>query len=67
MAEKLEIEVLITLDGKVQLTTHGLKGTACLEETASIEKAVGKVTAREKTREYFEQLSASVMGKLTGK
>ena len=55
MADKVEIEVEIAPDGTVRLTTHGLKGETCLVETQSLEKAIGKVTQREKTREAFEK------------
>lgn len=57
MAEKAEIEVVIGPDGTVKIKTHGLRGEACIEETKSLEQAVGKVQRREKTREYYEQAS----------
>ena len=59
MAEKLEIEVVIGPDGNVSFETHGLKGQACLAETAGLEKALGKVVRREKTREYYQQAQAA--------
>ncbi len=58
MAERLQIEVTIAPDGAVHLVTHGLKGAECTQETAQLEKAVGKVLRREKTREAYEKVSA---------
>ena len=62
MAEKAEIEVLIGPDGTVKIKTHGLRGEACIEETRSLEQAVGKVERREKTREYYEQSATTRTG-----
>ena len=59
MAEKLEIEVVIGPDGNVSFETHGLKGQGCLAETSGLEKALGKVVRREKTREYYQQGQAA--------
>lgn len=55
MAEKAELEVTIGTDGEVRIVTHGLKGEACLTETKDLEKALGKVKTREKTREFYMQ------------
>ena len=60
MADKIEIEVTIGADGQVRLVTHGLKGETCIEETRSLEKAVGKVTRREKTAEFYEKAKGAV-------
>ena len=62
MAEKAEIEVVIGPDGTVTIKTHGLRGEACIEETKSLEQAVGKVQRREKTREYYEQATSTKTG-----
>ncbi len=63
MATKVEIEVTIDPEGNVKLVTHGLKGQSCMKETEQLEKALGKVTAREKTREFYEQgVGAAVTG-----
>lgn len=59
MAEKLEIEVVIGADGNVSFETRGLKGQSCLSETSGLEKALGKVVRREKTREYYQQSQGS--------
>ena len=59
MAEKVQIEIFIRPDGTVHLKTKGLKGQSCLTETAELERALGKVTQREKTGEYYEQVTAT--------
>lgn len=53
MADKTELEITIGPDGEVRIVTHGLKGQACLAETKDLEKAVGEVKRREKTREFY--------------
>ncbi len=55
MAEKIEIELLFTPDGEVRLETRGLKGKTCLDETESLERALGTVKERQKTSEYYQQ------------
>ena len=62
MAEKAEIEVVIGADGTVRIKTHGLRGEACIEETKSLEEAVGRVSKREKTREYYGQATTTKTG-----
>ena len=53
MADKTELEITIGPDGEVRIVTHGLKGQACLAETKDLEKALGEVKQREKTREFY--------------
>jgi hypothetical protein len=53
VAEKAELEITIGPDGQVRIVTHGLTGQACLTETKELEKAVGEVKQREKTREFY--------------
>lgn len=55
MAEKIELEIEITPEGEVRIHTHGLKGAACVAETESLEKALGKVGERTRTAEHYEQ------------
>jgi hypothetical protein len=59
VAEKAELEITIGPDGEVRIVTHGLKGQACLAETKDLEKAVGEVKTREKTREFYLQADRS--------
>ena len=53
MADKTELEITIGPDGEVRIVTHGLKGQACLAATKDLEKALGEVKQREKTREFY--------------
>jgi hypothetical protein len=41
------------------MKTRGLKGKTCMEETESLEKAIGTVKDREKTSEYYQQPAAA--------
>ena len=62
MADKTELEIHIGPDGKVTITTHGLRGEACLEETKALEQALGRVLRREKTSEYYGQSASTKTG-----
>jgi hypothetical protein len=55
VADKAELEITIGPDGELRIVTHGLRGQACLAETRDLEKAVGEVKTREKTREFYLQ------------
>jgi hypothetical protein len=55
MSEKAELEISIAPDGTVKIVTHGLRGESCVHETQALEKAIGSVTNREKTREYYQK------------
>ena len=59
MATKVQLEIEIAPDGTVRIETKGLKGESCLHETESLEKALGSVTAREKTAEYYAGAAAA--------
>ena len=59
MADKAELEVSIGPDGTVTITTRGLRGEACVEETKTLEAALGKVRRRDKTSEYYGQASST--------
>lgn len=62
MADKAELEVTIGADGTVKITTRGLRGEACIEETKALEKALGKVLRRQKTGEYYERSASTKTG-----
>ena len=64
MSTKQEIVIEISPDGKVKMTTHGLKGTDCLDELKPLEQSLGKVTQRKNTSEYYEK-SANARAKNT--
>jgi hypothetical protein len=55
VADRVEIELTFTPDGEVRLETHGLKGQACLSETETLEKVLGRVTSRSRTGEFYQQ------------
>jgi len=59
VADKIEIELLFTPDGEVRVKTRGLKGKTCMDETESLERAVGAVKEREKTSEFYQQPTAA--------
>lgn len=58
MAERHEITVTIAPDGTVRFETRGLVGESCLAETKDLERALGRVTRRTKTSEYYAQRNA---------
>jgi hypothetical protein len=62
VAEKIEIEVILSPEGEVKLTTRGLKGQACAAETEALEKALGTVRLRQRTAEWYQQASAARAG-----
>ena len=55
MAIKKELIIEIAPDGNLRIKTEGFKGTECEEELKPIEKAMGRVTERVKTSEYYQQ------------
>jgi hypothetical protein len=62
VADKTELEIHIGPDGTVKITTHGLRGEACIEETKALEQALGRVLRREKTGEYYGQSASTKAG-----
>ncbi len=55
MATKSEIEFSINPDGSVEIAVKGPKGKKCTELTREIEEALGIVTNRTYTSEYYQQ------------
>lgn len=55
MAVKQELEISIGPDGNVQIEVKGVKGGNCTDITKEIEEALGVVSAREYTSEYYQQ------------
>lgn len=51
---KREIEVTIGPDGQVTLRPKGVQGPACLDLTKDLEAALGDVTSRKLTSEYYQ-------------
>jgi hypothetical protein len=50
-----ELEIEIGPDGKVTVTTKGIKGPACMDYADLIARIVGREEHREKTAEYYEE------------
>ncbi|MBL8797387.1 MAG: DUF2997 domain-containing protein [Planctomycetia bacterium] len=48
------IEVLISPIGETVVQTRGYTGTDCLQASKWLERALGQVTAEEKTPEYYQ-------------
>lgn len=55
MAEKQEIEVIITEDGHVTYHIKGIKGSKCVDIGKAIASQLGTIESIEKTAEYYEQ------------
>jgi len=55
MAVKQEIEFTINPDGSVGIAVKGAKGKKCTEITREIEEALGIVTNRTYTGDYYQQ------------
>lgn len=53
MARKEELEITIGADGNVSIHVAGVGGPDCLKLTEELEAALGVVTEREKTSEYY--------------
>jgi hypothetical protein len=50
-----ELEIIIPLDGTVQIRTRGFSGGRCLEATKEIEEIAGTLIERNLNTEYFLQ------------
>ena len=48
----------------VSLETSGFKGPECMKETADIERAIGRTTSNERTREFYTTSSAEAQNQL---
>ncbi|NMB78326.1 MAG: DUF2997 domain-containing protein [Methanomicrobiales archaeon] len=53
--EMQEMEIIIDKTGNVQVAVKGVKGDGCLALSKNLEGALGSVTGREYTGEYYEQ------------
>ncbi|GAB4470301.1 MAG: hypothetical protein Kow00124_06360 [Anaerolineae bacterium] len=53
MTGKQEIEFIIRPDGTVEEKVSGVSGPDCEKITEAVEKALGEVTRRDKTPEYY--------------
>jgi len=53
--KKTEIIFDIDSNGNITITVEGAKGKSCEELTKQLEEALGTVTAREHTSEYYQE------------
>lgn len=59
MPESQQIEFIIRKDGTVEERVTGVSGPDCEKITDAIESALGKVTRREKTSDYYDEAQGS--------
>ena len=55
MAEKHEIEVIISPDGKVQVRLRGIRGPSCEKILRKVGEGIGELKEFVKSSEYYEQ------------
>ena len=55
MANKQELEFTIDDDGKISIKVVGIAGKECLDLTKDIEAALGIVTDRKRTSEFYQE------------
>ncbi|MDX9723925.1 MAG: DUF2997 domain-containing protein [Myxococcota bacterium] len=55
MAVRHEIEFTITEEGNIEMEVKGVKGKDCMEITKALEEALGVVSNRQYTSEYYQQ------------
>ena len=49
------IEVIIDIDGNIEVQTQGFAGADCKKATADLERSLGKVTDDKVTAEYHRR------------
>lgn len=50
-----QIEITIDKEGNVSYQVKGMRGKKCTDETKFLDDALGEVTARKFSREYYEK------------
>ena len=50
------IEVIVTADGSLKIDAVGFKGADCEKATVFLERALGKVSGKQKKPEYYRQV-----------
>ncbi|MFX1515396.1 MAG: DUF2997 domain-containing protein [Promethearchaeota archaeon] len=53
--ETIEIEITVDEVGNVSYKVKGLKGRGCTQETEFLDEALGEVTKRKYTPEYYQE------------
>ncbi|MEZ0229430.1 MAG: DUF2997 domain-containing protein [Planctomycetota bacterium] len=64
--KKNELEFSIDDDGKISIKVIGAEGKECLEMTKAIEEALGIVTDRQKTADFYVQPQKQQTDQQTG-
>jgi len=55
MVDKQELEITIDDDGNVTIKVVGVAGPDCLKLTKEIEEALGVVTDRQRTNDFYQE------------
>lgn len=58
---KRELRIKIAEDGSVTVGVTGAPGASCLDATKFLEDALGVVSARDLTGEYYEQSESALV------
>jgi len=53
--KNIEFEITIDNEGNISYKVKGAKGKSCTDESKFLDDALGEVTERKFTREYYEQ------------
>jgi hypothetical protein len=53
---KGQIRVVVERDGKVTLSTEGVNGPRCLNLTEFLERGLGEVVKRQRTRDFYKEI-----------
>lgn len=65
MADRHELNIIISETGDVQIEVSGVKGPQCLKITEDIENALGEIISREKKSEFYRtDTDASIKSKI---
>lgn len=54
MADKHEMEIIITPTGETKVHIKGIKGKKCVDEINALKVALGEVKEQKLTSEYYE-------------
>ncbi len=55
MAERHDLNIVITESGDVEIQVQGISGPKCLKTTKVIEEELGEILWRERTSEYYKK------------
>ncbi len=59
MADKQKMEITILPSGEVSIKVLCVPGAACEAVSAALESSLGKVKAKERTAEYYQEATES--------